>query len=80
MPGTVCGQQNTETRLQSDIADNIIWARFATPPSASSARQYLYTSRSKKPPRHILHFDFDFDDAQADRYYGPTEAVGGGEP
>ncbi|KAH9480856.1 K(+)/H(+) antiporter 1 [Psilocybe cubensis] len=28
-PDTVYGQHNTETRLQSETADNIIWARYA---------------------------------------------------
>ena len=82
MPDTVCGQHNTETPLQSDTADNIIWARFATPPSASSTRQqiefkslsntYTFTRRDPRSrPRHIPHFDSDFDDAEADGCYSP---------
>ncbi|KAF9525870.1 Sodium/hydrogen exchanger family-domain-containing protein [Crepidotus variabilis] len=30
MPDTYYGQHNTETRLQSDTADNIIWTRYST--------------------------------------------------
>jgi len=64
-----------------------IWARFATPPSASSARRPIefkslsntFTRRDPRShPRHIPHLDFDFEDAEADRRYGPIEAVGGG--
>ncbi|KAF9481959.1 hypothetical protein BDN70DRAFT_875579 [Pholiota conissans] len=31
LPDTVYGPYNEETRLQSDTADNIIWARYSTP-------------------------------------------------
>ncbi|KAF9565112.1 hypothetical protein CPC08DRAFT_630409 [Agrocybe pediades] len=44
---TIYGQQNTETRLQSETADNIIWARYApkvTPDSKSAS-----SSSSEKP-------------------------------
>jgi len=37
IPDTVYGQHNTETRMQSDTADNIIWARYTTPPPASNS-------------------------------------------
>jgi len=33
----VYGHNNTETRMQPDIADNIIWARYTTPPPASNS-------------------------------------------
>ncbi|PPQ70372.1 hypothetical protein CVT25_000083 [Psilocybe cyanescens] len=36
LPDTVYGQHNTETRLQSDTADNIIWARYAPSPPPQS--------------------------------------------
>ncbi|GLB38769.1 putative sodium/hydrogen exchanger family protein [Lyophyllum shimeji] len=36
-PDTVYGQPNTEVRMQSETADNIVWARYAAPRSDSSS-------------------------------------------
>ncbi|KAG5642537.1 hypothetical protein DXG03_002575 [Asterophora parasitica] len=36
-PDTVYGQHNTETRMQSETADNIVWARYAGPRPDSSS-------------------------------------------
>lgn len=47
IPDTVYGQHNTETRMQSETADNIIWARYATPPAASNSdRKSIHSSAS----------------------------------
>ncbi|KDR83202.1 hypothetical protein GALMADRAFT_239040 [Galerina marginata CBS 339.88] len=49
-PDTVYGQQNTETRLQSETADNIIWARYAPPPPSSDSKStHSSTSSSSRP-------------------------------
>ncbi|CAA7270692.1 unnamed protein product [Cyclocybe aegerita] len=53
IPDTVYGQQNTETRLQSETADNIIWARYATPPQAGPDSRSVHSSSSSSARPHI---------------------------
>ncbi|KAF8965970.1 Sodium/hydrogen exchanger family-domain-containing protein [Flammula alnicola] len=52
---TVYGQQNTETRLQSETADNIIWARYATqqPPTTNSDSKSTRSSASSSARSQI---------------------------
>ncbi|KAK7047841.1 K(+)/H(+) antiporter [Paramarasmius palmivorus] len=38
LPDTVYGPATTETRMQSDTADAIVWARYATPTEENNAR------------------------------------------
>lgn len=51
-PDTVYGRDNTETRLQSQTADTIVWARYASPPqnpapgSNSEAKSTISSSSS----------------------------------
>jgi len=40
-PDTVYGQHNTETRMMSETADNIAWAKYASPPAGSPASPAL---------------------------------------
>jgi len=56
MPDTVYGQHNTETRLQSDTADNILWARYATAPIPNSDGQST-SSGSPSASRSRLEFN-----------------------
>jgi hypothetical protein len=35
-PDTVYGQHTTQTRLQSDTADNVLWERYASRPAAGT--------------------------------------------
>jgi len=56
MPDTVYGQHDTETRLQSETADNIIWARYATPPSASNSDRKSTHSAASSSARPQIEF------------------------
>jgi len=50
MLDTVYGQENTETRLQSETADNIAWARYAKCPVASNSdRRSTHSSPPVRP-------------------------------
>jgi hypothetical protein len=58
---TVYGQHNTQTRLASNTADNIIWSRYASPSSstdantaAALARIQFNTTSSSKPLHTIV--------------------------
>jgi hypothetical protein len=60
-PDTVYGHQNTEIRLQSETADNILWSRYANAGSsnsdsnsdASSAQPHIeFTTLSTPMPLH----------------------------
>ena len=64
MPDTVYGVFTTQTRLQSETADNIVWARYATPsgdpplPSFVADALSRITFQSKATPKP-LHFILD---------------------
>lgn len=58
---TVYGQHNTQTRLASDTADNIIWSRYTAPSSTIDAdtasalsRIQFHTTSSSKPLHTIV--------------------------
>ncbi|KAF8645928.1 hypothetical protein AX16_007472 [Volvariella volvacea WC 439] len=56
---TVYGPQSTQTRMQSDTADNILWARYTNPDSASPqlpalGRITFSTQQTTHPLRTIL--------------------------
>lgn len=56
---TVYGQHNTQTRLASDTADNILWSRYAQPSSASKyssalSRIAFHEERTAAPLHRIV--------------------------
>ncbi|KAG6827512.1 hypothetical protein H0H92_011484, partial [Tricholoma furcatifolium] len=46
-PDTVYGQPNTATRMQSDTADNITWARYASPTAETASSPTLGPALSR---------------------------------
>ncbi|KAF8547175.1 hypothetical protein OG21DRAFT_1517598 [Imleria badia] len=55
-PDTVYGPATTEMYLQSDTADNITWAKYATPPpsSTAAASDSTYTENERPALRQAL--------------------------
>ncbi|KAJ7462076.1 Sodium/hydrogen exchanger family-domain-containing protein [Mycena latifolia] len=57
---TVYGQQNTQTRLVSDTADNLLWDRFAQPSSlhpanvVSALSRITFTKQDSAQPLHKI--------------------------
>ena len=52
----VYGQQGVDTRLQSEIADNIIWARYAKSPMASNTDRKSIHSTASSSARPQIEF------------------------
>jgi hypothetical protein len=55
VPDTIDGQQNREIRVQSDTADNIAWARYASAASDSKSSHSSLSSASYKPQVEFKH-------------------------
>ncbi|PBK99526.1 hypothetical protein ARMGADRAFT_918876 [Armillaria gallica] len=59
-PDTVYGHATTETRMQSETADNIIWARYTSPthtsvyPSQEALKQMEFRELSSPIPLHTV--------------------------
>ncbi|PPQ69428.1 hypothetical protein CVT24_001477 [Panaeolus cyanescens] len=55
-PDTVYGQHNTETRMQSDTADNVAWAKHATPKAVHSDTKSTHSSSSSASTGSSIEF------------------------
>ena len=54
-PDTVYGHASTQTRLQSETADNVLWGRYATPPVPHPALSRISFETVHTPlPLHTL--------------------------
>ncbi|KAK7681633.1 hypothetical protein QCA50_015367 [Cerrena zonata] len=53
-PDTMYGQANTETRLQSETADSITWARYAQPTSEPPVPRMQFETISGPEPLHSV--------------------------
>ena len=58
-PDTVYGVKDTQTRMASDVADNLIWDRYTLPETRSPAlsaalSRITFTRRSTPRPLHVL--------------------------
>ena len=58
-PDTVYGQQNTQTRLQSDTADNIVWSKYTnaaprTQQLSDALSRITFLEESSVAPLHRL--------------------------
>ncbi|KAJ7639440.1 Sodium/hydrogen exchanger family-domain-containing protein [Roridomyces roridus] len=54
---TIYGQHNTQTRLASDTADNVLWDRFARPADATNAvalERITFTKQNSAEPLHKI--------------------------
>ncbi|TDL29894.1 hypothetical protein BD410DRAFT_780399 [Rickenella mellea] len=59
-PDTVYGAHNTETRLASDTADNILWSNYTTgasnllPNTAAALKRITFTEQATSDPLHSI--------------------------
>ncbi|KZT65838.1 hypothetical protein DAEQUDRAFT_497040 [Daedalea quercina L-15889] len=81
-PDTVYGAHTTQTRMQSDTADNVIWSRYAsrgqddTPLSAALARIEFSEIRTPAPLRTVVEYAANIAESASERRCRPMLVVG----
>lgn len=76
------GAQTTQTRLQSETADNVIWSRYVsrgvddTPLSAALARIQFSEARTPTPLRTVVEHSTNIAESMSERRCRPMIIVG----